>query len=175
MVGNVEAYATITVIPRWAAQMTEVLFKEGDYVKKGQKLFHDRSAAARSAARAERGESGARQGAAGPGAGQSGARHRIEKYARAEAERYARLFDDRHRLERTGRAVRTNADTLAQSVLADQAAIESAKAQIAADEADYRQRQGPVELHHDLRRRSMADRQPDGEAGQRGLRESTAV
>ena len=39
VVGNVEAYATITVIPQVGGALTEVLFHEGDYVKKGQTLF----------------------------------------------------------------------------------------------------------------------------------------
>jgi multidrug efflux system membrane fusion protein len=38
-VGNVEAYSTINVIPQVGGQLTEVFFHEGDYVKKGAKLF----------------------------------------------------------------------------------------------------------------------------------------
>ena len=39
VVGNVEAYATITIIPQVGGQLQEVAFSEGDLVKKGQKLF----------------------------------------------------------------------------------------------------------------------------------------
>src|SRR5579871_2249382 len=39
VVGNVEAYSTINVIPQVGGQLTEVFVNEGDYVKKGQKLF----------------------------------------------------------------------------------------------------------------------------------------
>ncbi len=39
VVGNVEAYSTITVIPQVGGQLTDVFFTEGDFVKKNQKLF----------------------------------------------------------------------------------------------------------------------------------------
>jgi len=38
-IGNVEAYATITVKSQVAGQLVKVFFSEGDYVKKGQQLF----------------------------------------------------------------------------------------------------------------------------------------
>src|ERR1700688_5278201 len=38
-VGNVEAYSTINVVPQISGQLTQIFFHEGDYVKKGQKLF----------------------------------------------------------------------------------------------------------------------------------------
>src|SRR5579862_5694110 len=38
VVGNVEAYSTITVIPQVGGQLTDVFFNEGDFVKKNQKL-----------------------------------------------------------------------------------------------------------------------------------------
>src|SRR5450755_416751 len=38
-VGNVEAYSTINVVPQISGQLTEIYFHEGDFVRKGQKLF----------------------------------------------------------------------------------------------------------------------------------------
>src|SRR5437016_4229421 len=39
VIGNVEAYSTISVRAQVAGQLTEVFFHEGDYVKKGDRLF----------------------------------------------------------------------------------------------------------------------------------------
>ena len=58
-----------------------------------------------------------------------------EKYARVEAERYTKLFDEGIVSKEQGDQYKTNADTLEQSVLADKAAIESARAQMASDDA----------------------------------------
>src|ERR1035438_10922587 len=39
VIGNVEAYSTITVKALVGGQLTNVYFKEGDFVRKGEKLF----------------------------------------------------------------------------------------------------------------------------------------
>src|SRR4051794_3405401 len=39
VIGNVEAYSTITVKAQVGGQLVNVYFKEGDFVKKGDKLF----------------------------------------------------------------------------------------------------------------------------------------
>src|ERR1035437_6851329 len=39
VIGNIEAYSTITVKAQVGGQLTDVFFKEGDFVKKGEKLF----------------------------------------------------------------------------------------------------------------------------------------
>ena len=136
VVGNVEAYATINIIPQVGGQLIEVPFKEGDIVKKGQKLFQidprpltatlaqNKAALARDKALLGQAEANLARDVAS------------EKYARAEAERYGKLFDQGIVSREQGDQYRTNSDTLAQSVLADKAAIESAKATIASDEAN---------------------------------------
>jgi multidrug efflux system membrane fusion protein len=135
VVGNVEAYSTINVVPQVSGQLTEVFFTEGDIVKKGQKLFmidprpleaqlqqnianlaRDRALMAQAQANLARDMAS-------------------EKYARAEAQRYAKLFDEGIVSKEQGDQYLTNADTIAQSVAADRAAIESSKAQAQADEA----------------------------------------
>ncbi len=135
VVGNVEAYATINVIPQVGGQLTDVYFQEGDYVTKGQKLFtmdprplqatlqqNEANLARDKALLAQSKANLARDSAS-------------EMYARTEAGRYGTLFDQGIVSKEQGDQFRTNADTLAQSVLADKAAIESSQAQIAADEA----------------------------------------
>ena len=136
VVGNVEAYATITIIPQVGGQLTEVPFKEGDLVKKGQKLFQidprtlqstlaqNKAALARDKALLVQAQANLARDIAS------------EKYARAEAERYGKLFEQGIVSREQGDQYRTNSDTLGQSVQADQAAIESARATIASDEAN---------------------------------------
>jgi multidrug efflux system membrane fusion protein len=135
VVGNVEAYATITIIPQVGGALTDVFFHEGDYVKKGDKLFTIdprplQAALAQSEANLLRDQ--ALLGQANANVARDTA---SEKYARDEAGRYMKLFDEGIVSREQGDQYRTNADTLAQSVLADKAAIESAKAQMAADRA----------------------------------------
>jgi membrane fusion protein, multidrug efflux system len=135
VVGNVEAYSTITVIPQVGGQLTNVYFQEGDYVKKGDKLFTiDQRPLAAQLAQAQ--ANMARDTALLNQSQANLARDTAsEAYARAEAGRYAKLFDDKIVSREQVDQYKTNADTLVQSLMADRAAIESAKAQIASDEA----------------------------------------
>ena len=76
VIGNVEAYSTITVKAQVGGQLIEVHFKEGDFVKKGDLLFDiDQRPSRRPVTRRwpilERD-----QAALLPGAGQPGARQR---------------------------------------------------------------------------------------------------
>jgi multidrug efflux system membrane fusion protein len=136
VVGNVEAYATISVIPQVGGQLNEVAFQEGDTVKKGQKLFvvDPRPLEATLA----QSEANLAKDKALLGQAQANLAKDIasEKYARAEAERYTQLFQQGIVSKEQGDQFGTTADTLTQSVLADRAAIESSKAQISADDAN---------------------------------------
>jgi multidrug efflux system membrane fusion protein len=135
VVGNVEAYATIMIIPQVGGQLQQVSFSEGDIVKKGQKLFMidprplqaqlEQSTAnlARDKALLSQAEANLARDIAS------------EKYARAEAGRYGKLFEQGIVSKEQGDQYLTNADTLEQSVLADRAAIESDRAQMSSDQA----------------------------------------
>jgi multidrug efflux system membrane fusion protein len=135
VVGNVEAFSTITIIPQVGGQLMEVPFKEGDIVKKGQKLFQidprplqatlaqNRASLARDKALLLQAQANLARDIAS------------QKYAQAEAERYGKLFDQGIVSREQGDQYRTNSDTLAQSVLADKAAIDSSQATISSDEA----------------------------------------
>ena len=135
-VGNVEAVSTVSVRPQVSGQLQEVFIQDGEYLKKGQKLFQidprplDAQVAQVQAtlARDRAQLSQARANLARDTAN--------EKYAREQANRYVSLFqqgvvsrDDQDKFS-------SNADALAQSVEADKAAIESAQAQIQADTAN---------------------------------------
>jgi multidrug efflux system membrane fusion protein len=135
VVGNVEAYSTISVVPQVGGQLTEVSINEGDFVKKGQKLFtiDQRPLTAQlSQVQANVARDNALLNQAQANLARDSA---SEANARTEAGRYAKLFDDKIVSREQVDQYRTTADALTQSVLADRAAIESAKAQIAADNA----------------------------------------
>lgn len=135
VVGNVEAYSTITVIPQVGGQLTNVYFTEGDYVKKGEKLFtiDTRPLTAQLAqTQANLARDNALLGQSQANVARDTA---SEVYARAEAGRYAKLFDDKIVSREQVDQYKTNADTLVQTIAADRAAVESAKAQIASDQA----------------------------------------
>jgi multidrug efflux system membrane fusion protein len=135
VVGNVEAYSTINIIPQVGGQLTNVYFQEGDYVKKGERLFtidprplqaqlqQFQANLARDEALLNQAEANLAKDIAS------------EQYARSQSDRYAKLFEQGIVSKEQGDQFRTNADTLAQSIVADKAAIQSARAQIAADNA----------------------------------------
>jgi len=135
VIGNVEAYSTISVKAQIGGQLTLVSFHEGDFVKKGDLLFTidprpyeaqlnqaDANLARDTAALSQAEANLARDMA-------------NEKYSRTEAGRYQKLAEQgivsREQTDQIG----ASADALAQSVLADKAAIESARAQIVASKA----------------------------------------
>ncbi len=135
-VGNVEAYSTVSIRPQVGGQLQEVFVEDGQYITKNQKLFQidPRPLEAQVAqVQATLSRDRAQLGQAIANLARDTAN---DKYAREQADRYAALFqqgvvsrDDRDRFA-------SNADALGQLMQADQAAIESAKAQIQADAAN---------------------------------------
>ena len=135
VIGNIEAYSTITVKAQVGGELTRVYFREGDYVNAGDPLF---TIDARPL-QAQLNEAEANLARDEAQSGQAEAnlvRDRAQqKYAQSQAERYARLFQagviSREQSEQMG----SNADALAAASSADEAAIRSAKAAIVAAKA----------------------------------------
>jgi multidrug efflux system membrane fusion protein len=133
--GSVEAYSTISVKAQIGGQLTFVGFQEGDFVKKNEHLFtvdprpyeaalnQAKANLARDTAALSQAEANLAKDMAN------------EKYARAEAGRYAQLVGQGIVSKEQADQIGSNADALSQAVAADKAAIESAKAQIVASRA----------------------------------------
>jgi len=135
VIGNVEAYSTISVKAQIGGQLTYVGFHEGDFVKKNDHIFtvdprpYD---AALNQAKANLARDTAALSQAEANLAKDMAN---EKYARAEAGRYAELVGQGIVSKEQADQIGSNADALSQAVVADKAAIESAKAQIVASRA----------------------------------------
>ena len=135
VIGNVEAYSTITVKALVGGQLTNVYFKEGDFVKKGEKLFDiDRrpleAAYNQAVANIARDQASLLQAQANMARDEANA-----KYQDSQAKRYGELFTAGVISKDQAEQLRAGADASAQAVNADQAAIASASANIGASQA----------------------------------------
>jgi multidrug efflux system membrane fusion protein len=134
-IGNVEAYETVAVRAQVTGQLTDVHFREGDFVKKGDLLFsldrrpfeaavqqaeanHKRDLAVFNQAQAQLQRDGAQA-----------------EYQQVTAQRQAELNQRGIISKDQAEQSRANADAVKASVEADRAAVESARAQVAAGEA----------------------------------------
>jgi multidrug efflux system membrane fusion protein len=136
VVGNVEAYTTISVKAQVGGEITKVFFKEGDYVKKGAPLFTIdprplEAVLAQVKANLAKDEALLAQAKANLARDTA-----QELYARNESGRYDKLAAEGIVSKDQSEQFKSNADALAQSVAADRAAIESARAQAVADQAN---------------------------------------
>ena len=135
VIGNVEAYSTITVKALVGGQLTDVHFKEGDFVKKGEKLFDIdarplEAAYNQAVANIARDQASLLQAQANMARDQANA-----KYQDSQAKRYGELFNAGVISKDQAEQLRAGADASAQAVNADQAAIASARAAIGASQA----------------------------------------
>src|SRR5579872_251274 len=182
VIGNVEAYSTISVKAQVGGQLTKVYFQEGDYVKKDDALFtiDPRPFQAQlSQAQAQLGQAqanSARDSAALSQAQANLARDTAnQKYAETEAGRYSKLFDQGIVSREQTDQMRANSDALNQTILADKAAIESARAQIGADKAAIANAEAMVE-NAKVQLEYTAIRSPiDGRTGNLAVKQGNIV
>jgi membrane fusion protein, multidrug efflux system len=135
VIGNVEAYSTISVKAQVAGELTKALFQEGDYVKHNDVLFQIDARplqAALSQANANLSQTQAQLLQAEANLARDVAQAR---YADSQATRYNQLFQSGIISRDQAEQLRANADATTQAVAADKAAIESAKANIEATKA----------------------------------------
>ncbi|MBZ5596180.1 MAG: efflux RND transporter periplasmic adaptor subunit [Acidobacteriia bacterium] len=135
VIGNVEAYEIISVKSQVGGILERVFIQEGDYVKKADRLFtidpRPYDAAVKQA------EANLLHDSAALKQAEANLRRDIaqEKFSRTQAGRYARLYDKNVVAKQEAEQFETDADAKQETVMADRAAIETAKAAAAADEA----------------------------------------
>jgi len=135
VIGNVEAYATIMVKARVNGQLVAVHFREGDYVKKGDRLF---SLDPRPfEAQLNQAEANLARDEAQLNLAQANLNRDLaqQKYSQEQSDRFARLFQDGIISKDQAEQTRTSADTISHVVIADQAAVRSAEAAVGAGRA----------------------------------------
>ena len=152
VIGNVEAYSTISLKAQVGGQLIKSYFQEGDYVKSGDPLFTidprpyqgqlNQAEAQLGQAQANLSRDIAAQGQAEANLARDSAN---EKYARDQAGRYQKLFEEGVVSREQTDQMRSSADALAQTIQADKAAIESARAQIVASRAAVESAKATIE------------------------------
>jgi multidrug efflux system membrane fusion protein len=135
VIGNVEAYSTINVVAQVSGQLTLAGFQEGDFVKKGDLLFKIdprpyEAAIQQAEANIKRDQAMLAQAQANLSRDMA-----QEKYAKSNAGRYRELQTEGIVSKDQTEQIQSNADAIGQAVAADQAAIESARANIGASTA----------------------------------------
>ena len=135
VVGNVEAYSTITVKAQIGGELTRVNFNEGDYVKKGDLLFTIDQRPLEAALHQAEANLARDQAALSQAEANLARDIAQQKYSEAQAGRYTRLFQEGIISKDQSEQIRTSADAVGQLVNADRAAIESMKAAIVASRA----------------------------------------
>ncbi len=135
VIGNVEAYTTVVVKPRITGPIDKVHFREGDFVRKGDKLFtidpapfqsqvnqaeanlaRDRAMLLQAKANLSRDEA-------------------QQKFVSGQAERFANLQKEGVISKDQAEQYQSNSDVLRQAMEADRAAIASAEASVQSGEA----------------------------------------
>jgi multidrug efflux system membrane fusion protein len=134
-IGNVEAYSSVSVKPQISGQLTEVRFHEGDMVRQNDVLFvvdqrPFQAALEQAQANDVRNHALLAQAEAAASRDQAQA-----EYTASQAVRYQHLFERGLVSKDQADQARSNADAGSSGVKADQAAIASARAQVAAGAA----------------------------------------
>jgi membrane fusion protein, multidrug efflux system len=135
VVGTVEPAVTIHVRPQVSGELTKVYFKEGQDVKRGDPLFLIDPRPFDEAAR--QAEANLARDTALLRQAQANLKRDVaqEKYARDQAARYQKLFDEGIMAKEQAERLTSDADARTETIKADQAAIESAEAAVHADAA----------------------------------------
>jgi membrane fusion protein, multidrug efflux system len=135
VIGNVEPYSVISVKSQVGGELTNVSFREGDFVNKGDLLFSiDKRPFQATLAQVEANNARdiAQLGLAEANLARDSANLR---YLEAQAGRYARLFENGIISKDQAEQQRANADAVSEAVAADKAAINSARAAVNASKA----------------------------------------
>jgi multidrug efflux system membrane fusion protein len=135
VIGNVEAFSTITVKARVAGQLTGVHFREGDYVKKGDRLFTLDPRPFE--AQLNQAEANLARDEAELNQAQANLNRDLaqQKYVQEQSARFTRLFQEGIISKDQADQMQTSADTISHVINADRAAVRSAEAAVGAGRA----------------------------------------
>jgi multidrug efflux system membrane fusion protein len=134
-IGNVEAYTMISVRSQVTGQLEQAPFREGDFVKKGQILFSIDKRPFEAALRQAEANLLRDQALLAQAEAQLGRDGAQAEYSSLTAQRQASLAEKGIVSKDVAEQARAGADAIAGTVKADRAAIESARAQLAAQQA----------------------------------------
>ena len=135
VIGNVEAYATISVKAQVGGQLTKVSFQEGDYVRRDALLFTIDPRPFQAALNQATANNARDEAALGQAQANLARDTAQARYNEAQAARYAQLFQQGVFSKNDMEQWRATADASAQALAADKASIESAQANIGASKA----------------------------------------
>lgn len=135
VIGNVEAYSTITVKAQAGGELTQVHFREGDYVKAGDLLFTIDPRPLKAMLNQAEANLAKDEAALGQAEANLVRDKAQQKYAQSQAERYGRLLQAGIVSKDQSEQMGSNADALAAAVNADEAAVRSARATVVATKA----------------------------------------
>lgn len=135
VIGNVEAYSTVSIKPRVTGVIEKIYFNEGDYVRKGDRLFQIdpvpfQTALSQAEANLEREKAQLRQARANLSRDLA-----QQKFLASQAARFAALQKEGVISREQAEQYQASADVAAQAVAANEAAIASAEAAVQAGEA----------------------------------------
>jgi len=134
-VGNVEASSTVTLRSQVSGELIRVFFKEGDFVKKGEKLFDVDARTYEAQLNQVHANLGKDEAAMVQAEANLARDLAQQKYARSEALRYSNLFEKHLVSREQTEQANANAEAISAAVQADQAAIQSARAAVEATKA----------------------------------------
>lgn len=135
VIGNVEAYSTVSVTAQIGGELTKVYFKEGGFVKQNALLFTIDPRPYEAALRETLANLARDQGALAQAQATLARDEANLKYQRAESSRYIGLLQGGVISEDQSEQLAAAADASSQAVRADAAAIRGAQAQIQGDQA----------------------------------------
>jgi multidrug efflux system membrane fusion protein len=135
VIGNVEAYSTISVKAQVTGQLEKAYFQEGNYVKRDDLLFTMDTRPLEAALNQAKANLAHDEAALGQAQANLARDEAQARYAASQASRYAQLLEQKIISRDQAEQVRANADAAAEAVAADRATIESSRAAIAASRA----------------------------------------
>lgn len=135
VIGNVEAYSTVSVKAQVGGQLVKVFFNEGDFVHKGDQLFEIDQRPLQATANQLEANNARDQALLGQAEANLARDSAQLGYLQSQAARYAELFKQGIVSKDQTEQVQANANAFSQAVNADRAAIKSARAQVEASKA----------------------------------------